>query len=210
MTVLWVFFACLQSDAVLKWNCFHCCTKFRRCGNMIRGIIVLRIVPSQFLSSVWEHVAAAGRELWGKKSYQLFEIILACLFPTEACEKKKKKTTAWGKVEDCIGYGDWTTLHTVHGPASVFLVYATVCIAGSMEVKHFSRIARPVRLIYYEVNNISNKMVGFIKFYVFGPSWLLNFWNLPNFLPFSICCKRIAGAQIKMCAATPAKILTFI
>lgn len=130
--------------------------------------------------------------------------------PNRGMWKKKQKTTAWGKVEDCIGYGDWTTLHTVHGPASVFLVYATVCIAGSMEVKHFSRIARPVRLIYYEVNNISNKMVGFIKFYVFGPSWLLNFWSLPNFLPFSICCKRIAGAQIKMCAATPAKILTFI
>lgn len=157
MTVLWVFFACLQSDAVLKWNCFHCCTKFRRCGNMIRGIIVLRIVPSQFLSSVWEHVAAAGRELWGKKSYQLFEIILACLFPTEACEKNKnkKKTTAWGKVEDCIGYGDWTTLHTVHGPASVFLVYATVCIAGSMEVKHFSRIARPVRLIMKSITSLT-------------------------------------------------------
>lgn len=70
-------------------------------------------------------------------------------------KKKTKKTTAWGKVEDCIGYGDWTTLHTVHGPASVILVYATVCIAGSMEVKHFSRIARPVRLIMKSITSLT-------------------------------------------------------
>lgn len=63
----------------------------------------MRIVPSQFLSSVWEHAAAVGRELWGKKRYQLFEIILACLFATEACEKKKKKLQDEARLK--AGYG---------------------------------------------------------------------------------------------------------
>lgn len=39
-------------------------------------------------------------------------------------------------------------------------------ISGNMEVKHFS--ARLVELIYYEVNIISYKILGFVELNVWG------------------------------------------